>query len=102
MGKHTDAAGMGFPFRPTPASLAAVIWDFDPRTADGDGAPDIPESPDFTLVNWKVSADGSTRVDFSDEFAALFPRVWGYIARIEESPFATTPISFISPRSYRR
>ena len=87
MGANTDAAGMGFPFRPTPTSLANVIWDFDPRTADADAAPDIPESPDSTLVNWRVAADSETRLDFSDAFASCFTRIWGYVATIEETAF---------------
>ena len=45
-------------------------------------------------MNWKLSADGSPRIDFADDFAPSFPLVWGYVDRIDESPFASTLISY--------
>ena len=102
MGKHADAAGLGPPYRHAPASLASAIWDFDPRASDVDGAPGIPDPPDFSLVNWKTSADRSTRIDFPGEFAPSCTRVWGYVARIDEPPFASTLLSYIFAKSNRR
>ena len=85
MGANTDAAGMGFLFRPSPGPLAQLIYEFDPRGAVDDAQPDFPASPDFELVNWATSSDSSTRLDFSDVFAARFPRIWGFASSIEGS-----------------
>ena len=83
MGVRTDAASVLIPFRPTPAALAAIIWDLDPRASDVDVMPDIPEPPDFRLANWGISKDSTTRIYFSDDFAASFPRLRGYVAVID-------------------
>lgn len=94
MGVNTDAASVGYPYRPTPLSLANTLWAFDPRTAKPEEAPDIPESPDFKLVNWLVSTDSSTRLDFSDDFAIKFQRVWGYVASIDETKAENTDTGY--------
>ena len=90
MGVNTDAAGMGFPYRPTPASVANAIWDCDPLKSDVDASPDIPDTADFSLVNWVAAADSETRLGFSYVFASCPPRVWGYVASIDETNFSPT------------
>ena len=88
MGKFTDAASMGCPFRPSPLTLATALYEFDPRASDVDAVPDFPESDEFTLVNWMVATDSETRLDFADAYASDFQRAWGYVASIEESKLA--------------
>ena len=95
---HRDAASAGFPFRPNADQQAQVFWDFDPRSSQATDL-DFPDTDDFRFAHWSNSADGSTRCDFSPDFAKKFPRLYGYIALVEEAKMSKTQRPDINSRS---
>ena len=84
MGRFTDAASMGFPFRPTFGSFATLFWEFDPRTQASTDF-DMPLSPDFEIKHWNDSANSMSRIDLTPTAAMPFQRIWGVVGSISES-----------------
>ena len=93
MGKFTDLVGMGHAFAPGPSELANIFASWHP-SKDSPDMIDFPESDDFEISPRAVTPGKNTRVEFSPDVAWKYTRVYGAVARIEETDARNTETAF--------